>query len=187
MPKNNPVLGIAALLLVVAAQNNDGTQVYGNSQSAFAGHHTRGNHQSYDGNQSHGNQPIPYRRLPNIDIPKMARGLHRMAGIANGFDNLGQMALNAPSALQMFSAMGGGLGGLLGGGGSSGDEGLGGSQGLTSGNFGGSYDPNGSSTIPEIIGNNLPDLGKLAQSIGPIISSFGNISQNNRENENALF
>ncbi len=109
MFKNSQVLGLAAVLLIVAAQNQ-------------------------------------------VDITRLPQNLHKMAVLVNHFDNLGQMALKAPTALQMFSTT-----------------------------------ENQETTIPELIGNNLPDFGKLMQNLGPLLGSLGTMQDNTGENGNALF
>lgn len=69
MAKNSNIIGIAAVLLIIAAKNDSG------GKSGLAGGGSL---------------------LPSIEIGGILSDLHKLTSIMNHMDNLGQMALNPP-------------------------------------------------------------------------------------------
>ena len=163
MAKNSNVIGIAAILLILAAGNDSGKP--GMDHSGGFGSGGRGAGHASRGADSSSRNGILGGILPPIEIGGILNDLHRLTFIMNHMDNLGQMALNPserpklppPSEIiskaipdfgniietvaPLLSVLGGDSGGLGGFGNSGGFGGFGDSGGFgNSNNFGGSGD-----------------------------------------------
>lgn len=149
MAKNSNVIGIAAILLILAAGNDSGkpgmnysggfgSASHGSSSHGSSGHGSDASGHGFPGEGSgFGRKPGSAGRggvlggiLPPIEIGGILNDLHRLTFIMNHMDNLGQMALN----------------------------------------------PSERPKLPppsEIISKAIPDLGNIIETVAPLLSVLG--------------